>query len=65
MEFLDGVQDAVGLDGLQSLSPRQAAAQTIPGSGVAMPLQVKAVAADPVHSCEWRFKFFPLCFWLR
>ena len=49
---------AVGFDGCDGFDERQAAIESQPLSGVAMPLDVEAVAADPVEAGEGRIELF-------
>ena len=53
------MEDAVSLDQLQGLGERLAAMQAVPGSGVAMPLDVEAVRGEPVQADEGRIELFP------
>src|SRR5882724_9876210 len=52
------MQQTVGLDGLEGLGERQAAIEAEPGSGVPMPLDIEAVAADPVEAGERAVELF-------
>src|ERR1043166_7470763 len=52
------MQETVGLDGLEGFGERQAAIETEPGSGVPMPLDIEAVAADPVEAGEGAVELF-------
>ena len=45
---LKRVKMTVGLDGLDGFIERQAATESPPSTGVAMPLEVEAVLTDPV-----------------
>ena len=53
----------VGFDGLNSFVERQAAIETPPLTGVAMPLEVEAVAGNPVEASEGRVEFFAEVVW--
>jgi len=53
------MEDAVSLDQLHGLGERLAAMQAVPGSCVAMPLDVEAVWGDPVQADERRIELFP------
>ncbi len=49
---LYGVKYPVGLERFDGLDERQAAMKTEPFSGVAVPLDIEAVAGDPVEAGE-------------
>jgi len=51
---LHGVQDTVGSERFDCLDESEAAMEAEPFSGVAMPLNVEAVGADPVEASEGR-----------
>jgi hypothetical protein len=44
-------------DGLQCLDQRQGAMEAEPSSRVSMPLEIEAVAANPVQASERRVEF--------
>src|SRR5579859_2550216 len=48
---------AVGLDDLEGFDERLAAVETEPGAGMPMPLDVKAVVADPIQAREGVVEF--------
>jgi hypothetical protein len=48
------MEDAVGLERFNSLDEGQATMQAEPFPGVAMPLDIEAVAGDPIEACERR-----------
>ena len=48
---------AVGFDFLQGLGQGQAAIEAVPGSGMAMPLDVEAIWGDPVQAGEGGIEF--------
>ena len=52
------MQQTVGLDGLKGFDERQAAIEAEPSSGVPMPLDIEAVAAQPVEAGEWAVELF-------
>ena len=58
------MQKPVGFDGLQRLDQRQAAMEAEPSSGMSMPLEIEAVAANPVQTSERRVEFFAQGLWL-
>ena len=47
------MQDAIGLERLDGVDESEPVMQAVPLSGVAMPLDVEAIAADPVEASEW------------
>ena len=51
---LHGVEDTVGSERFDRLDESEAAMEAEPFSGVAMPLDVEAVGADPVEASEGR-----------
>ena len=51
---LNGMQNAVGPEGFDGLFEGEAAMEAKPFAGVAMPLNIKAVGADPVEVGEGR-----------
>ena len=46
------MEQPVGLEGVDRFGAREAAIQAEPFSGVAVPLEIEAVAADPVEAGE-------------
>jgi len=53
---LNGMQNAVGPEGFDGLFEGEAAMEAEPFSGVAMPLNIEAVGADPVEAGEGRIE---------
>ena len=60
---LHGVQDPVGLERVDGLDERQTTVQAEPFFGMAMPLDVEAVAADPVEAGEWGIELLAEIVW--
>ena len=57
-----GMEQLVGSEGVDRPSERQSVVEAEPFAGVAVPLDVEAVAADPIEPDEGRVELFAKCF---